>query len=48
MSDLVGSPEDRFSLVATRENRATGFPTRSDTNQDVQSQKKARDWKFWI
>ena len=25
-----------------------GFPTRSDTNQAVQSQKMARSWKFLI
>ena len=24
------------------------FPNRSDTNRAVQSQKRARDWKFWI
>ena len=24
------------------------FPTRSDTNQPVQSQKQARSFKFWI
>ena len=24
------------------------FPNRSDTNQAVQAQKMARDWKFWI
>ena len=24
------------------------FPTRSDTNQAVQAQQIARDWKFWI
>ena len=24
------------------------FPTRSDTNRAVQSQKMARGWKFWI
>ena len=24
------------------------FPTRSDINRPVQSQKMARDWKFWI
>ena len=24
------------------------FPNRSDTNQAVQSQMMARDWKFWI
>ena len=27
---------------------ATGFPTRSHTNQHVQSQKVARSWEFWI
>ena len=30
------------------ENRSSGFPTRSDTNRPVQSQKIARTWKFWI
>ena len=25
-----------------------GFPTRSDTNHPVQSQKMVRGWKFWI
>ena len=25
-----------------------GFSTRSDTNQPVQSQEKAKDLKFWI
>ena len=25
-----------------------GFPTRSDTNRPVQSQKQARSLKFWI
>ena len=29
-----------------RENRSSGFPTRSDTNQPVQSQKQARSLKF--
>ena len=24
------------------------FPNRSDTNQAVQAQKMASDWKFWI
>ena len=32
----------------TRENRSSGFPTRSDTNRPVQSQKQARSSKFWI
>ena len=31
-----------------RENRSSGFLTRSDTNQSVQSQKKARSLEFWI
>ena len=35
-------------LALTRENWSTGFPTMSDTNQDVQAQKINRDWKFWI
>ena len=34
--------------AATRENRSSGFPTRSDTNWHVQSQKKARILKFWV
>ena len=33
--------------AATRENRSSGFPTRSDTNRPVQSQKRARILKFW-
>ena len=33
--------------AATRENRSSGFPTRSDTSQSVQSQKKVRILKFW-
>ena len=32
--------------AATRENRSSGFPTRSDTNRPVQSQKQARSLKF--
>ena len=31
-----------------RENRYSGFPTRSDTNQAVQPQKMARGLKFRI
>ena len=31
-----------------RENRSSGFTTRSDTNRPVQSQKQARSLKFWI
>ena len=32
----------------SRENRSLGFPTRSDTNWPVQSQKQARSLKFRI
>ena len=31
-----------------RENRSSGFPTRSDTNRPVQAQKRARSLKFRI
>ena len=31
-----------------RENRSSGFPTRSDTNWPVQTQKQARSLKLWI
>ena len=31
-----------------RENRSSGFPTRSDTNRAVQSKKLGRGLKFWI
>ena len=31
-----------------RESRISGFPTRSDTNRPVQSQKQARSLKFRI
>ena len=34
--------------AATRENRSSGFPTRSDTNRAVQAQKQARSLKFRI
>ena len=33
---------------ATRENRSSGFPNRSDINRSVQSQKKARSLRFWM
>ena len=32
----------------TRENRSSGFPTRSDTNRPVPAQKRARSLKFRI
>ena len=32
----------------TRESRSSGFPTRSDTNQPVQSQKTATSLEFWM
>ena len=31
-----------------RENQSSGFPTMSDTNRTVQSQKLGRGLKFWI
>ena len=34
--------------AATRENRSSGFLTRSDNNRPVQSQKQARGLKFWL
>ena len=36
------------SRAAIRENRASGFPTWSDTNRAVQSQKMIRNLKFRI
>ena len=38
----------RSGSAGTREKWSLGFQTRSDTNQPVQSQKKARILKFWI
>ena len=42
--------ESRYILsdikAATRENRSSGFPTRSDTNRPVQFQKTSRRLKF--
>ena len=35
-------------LGATRENRSSGFPTRSDTNRAAHILNKARDLKFRI
>ena len=37
-----------INRAATRENRSSGFPTRSDTNRPVQAQKRARSLQFWI
>ena len=34
--------------AAMQENMSLGFPTRSDTNQAVRSQEKARSLKFQI
>ena len=41
----VGNTKKR---AATRETWSSEFPTRSNTNRSVQSQKKARSLKFWI
>ena len=38
----------RYIGAGTREYRSSGFLTRSDTNQPVQSRKKAVSLKFWI
>ena len=38
----------RHHLVATRENRSSGFPNRSDTNRPAYSQRMARGLKFRI
>ena len=40
--------ERNFIIEQLHENQQFGFPTRSDTNQPVQSQKQARSLKFWI
>ena len=37
-----------YSAYLSFENQQFGFPTRSDTNQTVQSQNKARSLKLWI
>ena len=34
--------------IILSEKRSSGFPTRSDTNRPVQSQKQARSLKFWL
>ena len=46
----VSSTELKLAIMsaATRENRSSGFPTRSDENRPVQSQKNARSLKFRI
>ena len=38
----------RYKLASLRENRSSGFPTRSDINRAVQPQKMARSLKFRI
>ena len=37
-----------YIWAATRENKFSGFPTRSDTNRPIQSQKMDRNLKFWV
>ena len=37
-----------YNRAVLRENLSSGFPTRSDTNQAVQSQQMARGLKFRI
>ena len=49
LSHAVNAQEGIVYLrAATRENRSSGFPTRSDTNRPVQAQKRARSLKFRI
>ena len=38
----------KMELGLTQENGSSGFPTSSDTNQSVKSQKNANSLKFWI
>ena len=38
--------ENCLIIAATQEKQSSGFPTRSDTNQPVQSSKKATSLKF--
>ena len=42
----VRSRQPDFNRAVTRENRYSGFPTRSDINRSVQSQKMVRSVKF--
>ena len=44
------SKQEMFVMIraVTRENRSSGFPTRSDINRSMQSQKMARSLKFRI
>ena len=44
----IGGTNHNHTRAATPENRSSGFPTRSDTNRHVQSQKQARSLKFRI
>ena len=46
---LTRKPVSRsVTKPSMRENRSSGIPTRSDTNQAVQAQKMARSLKFRI
>ena len=47
LSNEVISPTWIGLYKPRRKNRYSVFPTRSDTNQPVQSQNKARSLKFW-
>ena len=49
LTGKVAMPQlKQIKQAATRENRSSGFPTRSDTNRPVQAQKRARSLKFRI
>ena len=43
---IAGDICDHLHRAETQENLSSGFPTRSDTNRPVQSQKKARNFRF--
>ena len=45
---VVHSPLILSISASSRENRSSGFPTRSDTNRAVQPHKMDRGLKFWI
>ena len=47
-SYVTGDGSSTIKCAATRENRSSGVPTKSDTNRPVQSQEQARSLKFRI
>ena len=45
---MMKSPKMVYYEPHREKTDLSGFPTRSDTNQAVQPQKMARNFKFWI